>query len=343
MKLNHRRLIFFFLIMFIVTSLTTIKLPYYVYKPGSADPLTEMVTIDDSYPSEGTIYLVTVSGGQATPLQYIWAKIAPYQDLIPIDKIRPKDLSNEEYFEMQLQMMKNSQEASMIVAYEAAGKKVRFESKGLYVVSIEEGMPADGKLEQGDLIVGIDSQTVENVEDLTGYLAEKEAGDRVQIVLERKDSTEEVEIELDTFTDDANNERIGIGVRLMESRNVIVDPEVKISSGRIGGPSAGIMFALEIYNQLTEEDITKGYQIIGTGEIDEKGRVYRIGEVDKKVIAADREEGDIFFVPYENGAPNSNYEVAKKTAEKIGTDMEIVPIDTFYDALQYLENLEPKQ
>src|SRR5699024_5664820 len=94
--------------------------------------------------------------------------------------------------------------------------------------------------------------------------------------------------------------------------------------------SAGLMFSLEIYDQLTEEDLTKGYQIAGSGEIDYEGNVIRIGSVDKKVIAADQEDCDIFFAANENGAHDSNYEQAVKTAEKIGTNSVNVSADTMH-------------
>src|SRR5699024_9209722 len=99
-------------------------------------------------------------------------------------------------------------------------------------------------------------------------------------------------------------------------------------------------FSLEIYNQLTESDVTKGYNVIGTGEVDFEGNVLRIGGVDKKVVAAHKSGGDIFFVPNEGGHEESNFNEAKKVAEDLQTEMEIVPIDHFDDALEYLKALE---
>jgi len=89
----------------------------------------------------------------------------------------------------------------------------------------------------------------------------------------------------------------------------------------------------EMYNQLTEEDITKGYAIAGTGEIDFDGNVHRIGGIDKKIVAAHEQDIDIFFAPNENNRKESNFEVAKETAAQIDTAMKIVPVDTFEDAI----------
>lgn len=99
---------------------------------------------------------------------------------------------------------------------------------------------------------------------------------------------------------------------------------------------------MEVYDQLVDEDITKGYQIVATGEIDYDGNVHPIGGIDKKVVAADDAGADIFLAPNEGGKEGSNYEVAKQTAEDIETDMKVIPIDEFQDAVDYLEGLPVK-
>ena len=127
---------------------------------------------------------------------------------------------------------------------------------------------------------------------------------------------------------------------------------MKVNTENIGGPSAGLMFTLEILNQLLDEDLTKGYHIAGTGEMNEDGTVGRIGGIEKKVVAADEDGIEIFFAPDDeitdemrHADPDikSNYEAAVETAKTIGTDMEIVPVKTIDDALEYLEQLKPKK
>ncbi|KKE78077.1 PDZ domain-containing protein [Oceanobacillus caeni] len=338
MNFSRKNVISFILVILIAYFLASYKLPYYIQRPGGADALNPIVKVEDGYESEGDMHLVTVSGLQATPIQYVLAKIMPNTEILPLDQVFPEGISQKEYMEAQLQVMESSQEAATVVAYTASGSDITIEYNGVYVVSVVEGMPADGVLQMGDRIIGIDNKPIKEANDLIHYVEQKKENDVVSIKFVRDDKTLTKDITLKNF--DQLDDKVGVGISLVTDRNVTVDPDVHFASGNIGGPSAGLMFSLEIYDQLTEKDLTKGYQIAGTGEIDYDGNVHRIGGIDKKIVAADREGIDIFFAPNEHGAKYSNYEIAKKKAEEIGTDMKIIPVDTFDDALSYLEKLK---
>ncbi|WP_047984571.1 SepM family pheromone-processing serine protease [Ornithinibacillus californiensis] len=336
MKFSKGQVISLFAAVIIAFFLSTYDLPYYIQKPGGADALNPIVEVENADKSKGDFHLVTVRGGQATPIQYVLAKLLPHHQIMDIKDVRPEGLSDDEYFHLQLQMMESSQEASTVVAYTAAKKEITIQYDGVYVVSVAHELPADEILEMGDRIIGIDGEEIKESADLISYIEQKKNGDTVDIKLIR--NNEEISKQITLGIIDEETQRIGIGITLVTDREVEVNPPLSFSSGNIGGPSAGLMFSLEIYDQLTSGDLTKGYQIAGTGEIDYEGNVGRIGGIDKKVVAADRENIDVFFAPYEGGrGGNSNYEVAKKKAEEIGTDMVIVPVDTFEDAVRYLE------
>ncbi|KAB8138638.1 PDZ domain-containing protein [Gracilibacillus oryzae] len=315
----------------------TYQLPYYIYKPGSADPLNPIVAVENGYESEGEMHLVTIQGGQATPFYYLLAKIRDYHQIVPIEDVYYDGISEEEYLQMNLMAMENSQEASTVVAYEAAQADIEIQYAGVYVVSVVDDMPAEGVLRPGDRITKIDGKAIAEANDLIDYVQTKEAGDQIHLSIIRDEEPIAEQITLVPLQQ--LNGMPGIGIKLVTDRKVSENPEITFSSGEIGGPSAGLMFALEIYDQLTEEDITKGYQIAGTGEVDYEGNVGRIGGIDKKVIAADKADNKIFFAPNEGGREDSNYHVAKQVAEDINSDMEIVPVDTFYDALEHLQAL----
>lgn len=341
MNVNKKHVITFIIVILAAFFISAYQLPYYVYKPGGADALNPIVEVEGGHSSKGDMHLVTVRGGQVTPIQFAWAKIMPHHELHPISEIRPEGVSEEEYFHLQLRMMDTSQEKAITVAYKAANKDIDIEYNGVYVVSVVKDMPANGKLQSGDRITGIDGKDINKAKDLISYVKDKRAGDTITLEIVRDEKELTKKIKLDTY--EKLDGKVGIGIRLVTDRGVEVEPDVSFTSGSIGGPSAGLMFSLEIYDQLTEKDLTKGHQIAGTGEVDYEGNVLRIGGIDKKVIAADDEGCDIFFAPNEDGAKNSNYKVAKKTAEEIGTDMKIVPVDNFDDALHYLQKLEPKE
>jgi len=338
---SRRNLLIFAIAIVIAVFLSVYKLPYYIHKPGSADPLDPIVHVDGGYESSGEMHLMTVRSSVATPIQYIFAQFLPYHDIIPIEDVRPEGVTEEEYRLLQLQMMEDSQLSSKVVAYTAAGAEVEFSYNGVYAVAVVEGMPAEGHIEVGDQIVAIDNQEVNQSSEMIDIVEKKEVGEDVHILLNRDGEEVETVIQVDILDEESG--RVGVGVQLVEDQDVTVHPDVEFSSGNIGGPSAGLMFALEMYDQLTEEDLTRGYSIAGTGKVNVDGKILPIGGIDKKVVAADREGCEIFFAPNEEGSPTSNYALAKETAEDIQTDMKIIPVDSFEEALEYLQDLDIKE
>ena len=114
------------------------------------------------------------------------------------------------------------------------------------------------------------------------------------------------------------------------------DPTIKFTfHDSESGSSGGLMTALEIYDRLMEEDLTKGKTIVGTGTIDAEGNVGEISGVKYKLKGAVKEKADLFFVP-----DGDNYEEAKKVAKEKGYEIELVPVKTFDESVEYLKNME---
>ncbi|ASB89738.1 PDZ domain-containing protein [Bacillus sonorensis] len=323
------------LVIILGAALTFVKLPYYITEPGEATELNPLIKVEDGYPEKGSFSLMTVKVGPANPITYLWAKMRPYHEILPEDNFKQKGESDQEYMKRQLQMMRDSQENAMIAAYKRAGKKVSYTSNGVYAMAVVDGMPAKGKIEVGDQIKKVDGKTFQSAERLVRYIETKKAGDSVEVVIKRDKKEMSFGLKLKTFKEDPD--RAGLGVSLITDRNVKVKPDVNMDIENIGGPSAGLMMSMEIYNQLTKEDETKGHHIAGTGTIDDEGKVGPIGGISQKIVAADRAGADIFFAPNEGGRKGSNYEEAVKTAKDIKSAMKIVPVDTMDDAIHYLE------
>lgn len=330
----------FIIITVILIAAMFYSLPYYVSKPGMAKELEPIINVENGQDESGSFMLTTVRMGQANIYSYLAAKLSKYQEIYPIDMIRDKKETDEEYNARQLHMMEGSKENAIETAFHKARLPVHYRYKGVYILEVVPGMPAEGKLKTGDKIFKVDGQIFDSAEKFTDYVRKKHVGDSISLTYSRDGKTRQVKMALKKFKDDPS--KVGVGIGLVDDKDIITNPHVKINTDEIGGPSAGLMFSLEIYNQLTKEDLTKGYQIAGTGTISPDGIVGPIGGIEQKIIAADKAGAEIFFAPNEKGAADSNYRAAVKTAKDIGTKMKIVPVDTFDQAVRYLSKLRQK-
>ncbi|WP_408010872.1 SepM family pheromone-processing serine protease [Pseudalkalibacillus sp. A8] len=320
-----------------------LPLPYYFTQPGDAKVLSPIIEVEERNKAEGSFMLTTVLVGKANAAEYLWAKVSEYREVIPEDQIRGSDETEEEYESRQLQLMQSSQHAATIVAFKEANKSIEIINKGVFITGVISGMPAAEKLKVGDLITSLNGEEIKTAEDLVNRLKKFGANDKVQLTVNRDSKEKEITLSLKTFPKDivqnSEEERAGIGITYPVTYTEIeTDPNLKIETNKIGGPSAGLMFTLEIYNQLTEEDWTKGYKIAGTGTMNEKGEIGPIGGIKQKVVAADNAGAEVFFAPVKA----DNYKHAKEAAEDINTDMKIVPVEKFSDALEYLKDLKKK-
>ncbi|MFJ7638709.1 SepM family pheromone-processing serine protease [Peribacillus sp. NPDC097264] len=314
------------------------SLPYYVTKPGMAKELEPIIQVSGADEEQGSFMLTTVRMGKANIYSYLLAKWSKYQEIYPETSIRSQDETDEEYNVRQLHLMDGSKNNAIKIAYDKAGKEVDYQYLGVYVLDVLEEMPAAKELKAGDQIIQVDRVRFKSAQEFMDYINGKKAGDEIDLVFKREGEEKKVTIPLKTFKDDSS--RVGIGISLDDYRKVITKPTVTIDTDQIGGPSAGLMFSLEIYNQLTEGDITKGYDIAGTGTITDDGTVGPIGGIQQKIVAADNSGAEIFFAPNENGASGSNYEEAMIAAKDIKTKMKIIPVDSFDDALEYLSKIK---
>ncbi|MEW9108813.1 MAG: SepM family pheromone-processing serine protease [Cytobacillus gottheilii] len=329
-----------FIIVAIIIMLSSFyHLPYYVSKPGMAKELEPIIEVENGYEEEGSFMLTTVRMGKANIYAYLIAKMSKYQELHPVEDIRAEDETDEEYNVRQLYLMDSSKLSAIEVAYKKASLPVEFNYRGVYVLNVLPDMPADGILEPADRIYAVDGTEFESSQQFIDLVASKEEGDEIMLTYERNGRTEDAALTVDLLP---QTKKPGVGISLVDDKEIKVEPKVTVDSSDIGGPSAGFMFSLEIYNQLVEEDLTRGYEIAGTGTMSSDGTIGRIGGIEQKVVAADKAGAEIFFAPNENNAENSNYIEASAAADDIDTKMKIVPVDTFDDAIEYLMALEEK-
>jgi Lon-like protease len=321
-------------------------LPYYVTKPGSAKDLDPMIEVENGYEDAGNLMLTTVRMGKANIYTYLIASLRKYEHIYPVEEIRSSEETDEEYNVRQLHLMESSKLNAIEVAFQHAGKPYSFQYNGVYILNVYPGMPADEALKPGDMITAVDGNEFDSSQEFIDYINKKGIGDVVEITFTREGRVQTKDIALAEFS--ASEGKIGLGIGLVDDKEIITTPKVTMNTEKIGGPSAGLMFSLQLYNELVERDITHGLKIAGTGTISSNGTVGRIGGIEQKVVAADKAGAEIFLAPMDiipdrltksNPDLKPNYEEALRTAEEIGTDMKIVPVKTFEDAINYLDSL----
>lgn len=322
-------------------------IPFYMEVPGTAFGLDKMVEVDQEYAEDpGEFYITTVGIQQVTPMTAL-TSIMPYRDLYSEQELFG-DQNFEEFDVIQQYNMTSSSNTAIQVAFDAANQPYDLQYNGVYVLQVLDESDFSDDLEVGDTVTAVDGQAFQSSHDFIDYISNLEVGQTIEITYER--AGDEYTATGDLMVLESGLPGIGIG--LADNTSLQTDPPVEIHSGGIGGPSAGLMFSLQIYNQLTEENIHGDYQIAGTGTIAPDGEVGRIGGIEKKIVAADDADVDYFFAPDDeipeeilNAFPDvrSNYEVAAETAEAIDTEMEVVPVKNFSDALEFLQQLEPAQ
>jgi Lon-like protease len=332
------------LILVIVVVLNYIQIPYYIHKPGTADRLEPMVKVQNGYKDKGQLRLVTIYEIHASVLQYLIAKydFNKYTTIFKADMIQYPDESSKELEIRNLDYMKGAQDSATYVAYKAANKNPVIDHLGVKVLNVNSKMPVSKALQPGDVITQANGQRVETVNDLQSDLKGEKKGDPIQLKVKRGDKEVSETTTLATFpkewTPKGEKPKVGLGILESNDINVNVHPSVSFNTEGIGGPSAGLMMTMETYNQLTPGDITKGYNIAGTGTMDFDGNVGPIGGIQQKIVAANNVGVQIFF------APEADHEAkdAEAAVKDIHSKIKVVPVNTFDDALHYLQNLKAK-
>jgi PDZ domain-containing protein len=343
-----------FAILACVLGLSFFAMQFVVYQPGLVEDVRPMIETKQAYSDEkGSLMLTTVRMSHMNMFHFARALFDPYMEVQKKQEVFREGESRDEYLQRQNVNMMSSQSNAVIAAYKQLGIDFDIPDIGVVVLYLYEGMPAEEVLQVGDVITHIDNTPVSNVNDILELFEEKQAGDQAEVTFKRNESEHKEQLNLAQLpAAEGEQAKSGLGVHLGTLQTVQPDEpefEVTIEAGEIGGPSAGLIFSLEIYNLLSEADITKGYRIAGTGTVDQDGNIGVIGGIEHKVVAAHRADADIFFAPQdwipEAGSaysPILNTTEAIARAKRLDTPMKVVSVGNLAEALDYLEQLPPK-
>lgn len=272
---------------------------------------------------EGGIYMVDILVRRASLLERLFPQIRDNASLVPEEQFNPAGVSERQRRQSSLNQMSRSQQIAVAVALRELDYDVEATPIGAEVALVLPDSPAEGKLEPGDVIVGARGERVRSPEDLRDVMEGHPPGETVELEVRRAGKVRT--IELGTRADPEDARRAVVGVLVEPAANIDLPLDIKINAGDVGGPSAGLAFALDVIDELGR-DIDEGRRIAVTGELDLEGNVGAIGGIEQKAAGARLIDADVFVVPEDNAAE----------AREHADGLEIVAVSTFDQALAAL-------
>ncbi len=308
---------------------SVVDVPYYAYEPGPVYELDQFVEAAGAEDVNGEFLMLTVALPEVTALEFLVAWFDPAVDLVERERVRPVGVSVEEYRQRNLQSMLESKNTAIFVALDYLGYEVSLAGDGVLVAGIIEGTGSEGVLEVGDVVTSIEGVPVFVNTDATTEIGKHDIGELLDLVVLRDGEELDLSIELSEHTQDEGRPMVGFLATTYNWRYES-EVEVDIDSQNIGGPSAGLMYALTIIDLLSPEDLLDGTIVAGTGTIDPDGNVGAIGGIRQKLVAAEREGAQYALVP------EGNWEAAQTAPID---ELQLVKVATLDDALEFLATL----
>lgn len=316
----------FLIIWGIIIFLFFYEFPYVIYTPGGIVNLEDRIEVENSRDTEGSLNMSYVSLVKGTLPMILLSYCLPNWDLVKSSEITAPDESVDELLELEKLYMQSSIDNATILAYEKAGKELNITREVNNIVYISDD--ADTDLEIYDELLTADGIEVNDVAELREIVNSKNEGDSITFLVNRNGKEKECSAKIYNTEDG-----LKVGVSFLTTYEYETNPEISVATkASESGSSGGLMLTLAIYNAITDEDITKGRTIVGTGTISLDGTIGAIDGVKYKILGAVKSDAEIFLCPMEN------YKDALSVKEEFDLDIEIHGVATFDEALEYLEN-----
>lgn len=309
-----------------VAALWSVPTDDFIFTPDRAKPLAERVRVEGAKPAgKGDVYYVDVFVRRTTLLEQLVPSTRPDgATVVPEERLLPPGTSEEERDRQNALAMQQSELIASAVALEALGYDVKATPRGAIVLGVASNAPAARKLRTGDIIVAVDGRRVRTPDELRRGIGRHRPGESVRLTIRR--GGKPLELTVGTIPNPAEPSRPIVGIEVDQHARIQLPLRVDIDLGRVGGPSAGLPFALEIARMLGR-DVTHGCIVAATGELALDGAVLSVGGLEQKTIGARRAGVDLFVVP-----AGSNAEEARANAG----DLPIIPVESYQQALRKL-------
>jgi PDZ domain-containing protein len=305
----------------------------YLFLPDKARPVAPLVTVKGGKDPTGSagIYYDAVIIRRAKLFEQIFPWIHDGSTLVPDKQVNPPGVSDSQRRAEDLQEMARSQNIAAAVALKYLGYDVKVGYTGALVGEVVADSPAaKAGIQPTEVIVSVDGKPVRKTDDLRRLITAHPPGTTIRLGVRGAKGIREVEVR--TIADPHNPKRAVIGVIVLQASQAKLPIPVRIDTGSIGGPSAGLAFALDVLQELGHR-VDRGHKVAATGEIFPDGSVGPIGGVKQKTIGVRRAGVDVFLVPAGDNA---------KEARKYAGPVRIIPVESFRQALRALATLSPK-
>ncbi|MFI5944731.1 PDZ domain-containing protein [Streptomyces uncialis] len=324
-----------------------IKTPYSEMSPGptvntlgehDGEPVLQ-ISGRKTYPTTGHLNMTTVRVTSAdfrmNLVEAVYGWLAHDNIVVPHETLYPDGKTEQQSNQENAEEFSQSQESAKVAALEQLDVPV----KSWVIVSIVvKGSPAQGRLHAGDVIKSVDGEPVKQPSDVADLVTKHKPGEKVVFtVVPAKDAaeaektgkeatrTEDVTV---TTAESEDGERAIVGIQAGTDHTFPFTIDIKLAD--VGGPSAGLMFALGIVDKLTPENITGGKFVAGTGTIDDEGKVGPIGGIEMKTVGAREKGAEYFLTPKDNCA---------SAAEDVPDGLTLVRVDTMDDAMSSMKSI----
>jgi PDZ domain-containing protein len=273
------------------------------------------------YESSGRLLATSVEFTQVTPLEAFLVWVDPSRSLVERGVLYPPDLDEEVEDARAISQMDQSKIDAAYVVLRELTDYPEDHGEGALIEAVVPGCPADGRLFPGDLVSEVEGEAIASQDDASEAIDGAGRGERLSFRVDAAGQTHSVNVTRAVCVPD--DPEAYVGIRMVDAFPF----DISISSGEVGGPSAGLMWAVGLYDLMTPGDLTRGRTIAGTGVIDLEGGVGPIDGIRDKVRAAMRADATVFLSPKANMVDLRGF---------AADGLSIVPVSTFDDVLRAL-------
>ncbi len=304
----------------------------YILLPDVAHPVAPLVHVAGAKPAAGPggVYFVDVFERRASELESLFPWLHSQGTLEPANAIVPPCSNDAQEQRAAIQQMALSQRIAAAVALERLGYKVGIARDGVLVDQVIVGTHAPCKLQSQDRILAVDGTATPTVAKLHAAVQRVRPGQTVTLGVAR--GAKRLTVSVQTVADPSAPGSALIGVVAEQAARITLPVKVAIDSGNVGGPSAGLAFALEVMQKLGR-DVDRGYKVAATGQMELDGTVAPIGGVEQKTYGARKAGVDVFLVPAGDNA---------RDARRYAGGLRVIAVKTFPQALHALATLPRK-